>query len=138
MRRLLILAMPIALAACSTGDPLPAADANRQKVTLLYVMNCVHAAKIQTYWKAGHEKHDFAAARHDYWVNVKFHSFHKNVDRKALRRVEIASIDQTKHDAKLNLSQQEKIKKYWPVLEQCAEREVPRSDLQLDFENELF
>lgn len=137
MRRPLILLMPIALAACSAGDPLPSADANRPKVTLLYVMNCVHAAQIQTIWKAGDKKHDFAAARHDYWANVKLHSFNKNVERKALRRLELASINQTKHDAKLNLGQQEKIQKYWPILERCAAREVPRAELQVDYVSEL-
>lgn len=138
MKRVLVVVACVVLSACKSGEPLPVADAGRKKVTLLYVMNCVHAAQIRTYWKVGHEKREFPTARHDYWVGVKAQLFNKHVDKAALRRMELASINQSKHDAKLNLSQPEKIKKYWAILERCAEREAPLAQLEVDYESELL
>lgn len=138
MQRILILSVFCLLTACKSGDPLPPAAADRQEITLLFVMNCVQAANIRTYYDLEDEKRKFPTERYDYWINVKAQLFNKNVERNALQRMERASIAQSAHDAKLNLSRQEKIKKYRPILERCAERERPLDEMKFDYESELL
>lgn len=126
------------LAACSPGDPLPAAGPDQKKVSLLFVMNCVNASHVRTSLPLGSKKRSFANDRYQYWIRVKTKLFHQNVDKDAIRRMEVASIDQTKYDEELNLGRAEKIEKYWPVLERCAAREVPFDQMEVDYGKELL
>lgn len=113
MKYFWMVSVVLMLGACKPGDPLPPAGPDQEKVSLLFVMNCLNASRIRTYSSAAGKKKAFASERYNYWVGVKSQLFNNNVDRDAMQQLEQASLDQWVHDENvLNLSQLEKVDKY--------------------------